>query len=442
MNKYISKMLFCLVIIVSILGICSITVKAETYEYNVSFENSEKSETMSLVSIKSKYNYKPSINVYIHLETGGSLYVKSEGWSSGILDGIPKGKILYNNELVADLKGYEKDLHTDYLRTNCYLEAGDYTLVLDGGTTYSYAENELNMYFTPISELDTSGLTKQIDVRTPIKINHYSDDYDGTDWFRFSTKKGHIYELNISGFTSDKGSQEYTQAAYELNSALLQGDTSGSFDFKSGRIKLQTSDNCDDVYFLVKYSQEGNISYNLTLIDKEGIKQGPDGKLYYFKNNKEIDTKKTGVFVSGKYLYFVKKGVVDTTFNGLSKYKNSQYYFQNGVCKKNYTGVIVNKGSKFYVKKNKLDLKFTGVAAYNKTVYYFSKGAIDKGKTGIFKFGNKRVYIKNGKMGKVTQIVNYKDEKWYIENGVWQSDYFGKKKIANRTYEIVGGKVR
>lgn len=449
MKMNVKKLILCVLIVIAAIGAKPYRVQAGTVgEFNVSFGTEEGYEAIKIPNMNTGVGHEnETMTVYIHLNANGLLSIKAGKWCNGVIDGYAYGTLYPSKGL--SLGFLERKENTSYatgvmLSGNFYLEAGDYYLTLGNGKPDSNTLNPATVTFdfTPVGNCDTSGKSQKVNMNQAKRVYHYHNDIDQKDSLYFDGKAGHEYKIMVTDFKSTEGS-EYMKASYSIstnkNCETVSGKKEGKFDFTKAAFKVAVSKNAS-VFFGVKYAQKGDVSFNIKVTEISGIRKGPDGNYYYFKNN-ALATTKNGVVPSGNTLYYVKKGCVSKTYTGLQKYKGSYYYFVNGICDKKYSGVIKHNGLYCYVKNSKLSNSYTGTAKYNNTILYFTKGQLDTTKTGIFKCEKQRVYIQKGKWCRKTLIVNYKKEKYYVKKGVWQSDYMGVITINGKKYTISYGKV-
>ena len=244
----------------------------------------------------------------------------------------------------------------------------------------------------------------------------------------------------------------------------------------------------------IEFGEMYNFSFDDVIIhyldEIDGLHEGTDGKLYYYKNG-TIDTTFTGFVKYKSDIWYVSKGVVsyttdivknsadgnwyyikggkqDLTFTGFATNKNGTYYCQNGIVQF-ITSIVKNPkdGKWYYINNGKQDLKFTGFAKNANGTFYCKNGVvqfitsieknpkdgkwyyINNGKqditfTGFAKNANGTFYCQKGVVQFITSIVkNPKDGKWYyINNGKQDLTFTGFAKNVNGTYYCQNGIVQ
>lgn len=107
--------------------------------------------------------------------------------------------------------------------------------------------------------------------------------------------------------------------------------------------------------------------------------------LWHIKKGKVV--KKTGIATDGIYSYYCKKGQVDKKYTGILSAKvngtKADWYIKKGVVQTSFSGVVKNKGALVYIQKGKLVPGFTGVASDKKKTYRFEDGKVVKTATGV-----------------------------------------------------------
>ncbi len=207
------------------------------------------------------------------------------------------------------------------------------------------------------------------------------------------------------------------------------------------------------------------------------VKKDSDGKWYYYDKNGKKDSSYTGFASNKNGTWYVEKGKVTLTKNGVIKdtkdtlgTKGTWYYVVGSKVQSDYTGVANYKNSSgwWYIKKGKVDfnantvaknkygwwyvtggkvqLGFTGLANYknNNGWWYIKKGKVDFGHNGVDKNKNGWWYVTGGKVQLgYTGVANYKNSNgwWYIKNGKVDFKHNGVDKNKNGWWYVTGGKV-
>ncbi len=166
------------------------------------------------------------------------------------------------------------------------------------------------------------------------------------------------------------------------------------------------------------------------------VKKASDGKWYYYVNGKK-DTSYTGFASNENGKWYVEKGLVTKSTNGVFKDK---------------TGAIGSSGEWYYVLNSKVQTGFTGLADYRNDSgwWYITKGKVDRSANTIAKNKNGWWYVRNGKVDKsYTGFGTNSNGKWYVksgkvskkENGVFK-DSTGAVGAKNNWYYVLNSKVQ
>ncbi len=201
------------------------------------------------------------------------------------------------------------------------------------------------------------------------------------------------------------------------------------------------------------YYKKGTLQTSYT-----GFATNSSGKWYVEKG---IVTKSTnGVFkdkdgaigTAGNW-YYVLNSKVQTGFTGLANYKNSSgwWYITKGKVDRSYTGLAKNKNGWFYVKSGKVDRSYTGFASNSNGKWYVSSGKVTKTKNGVIKDSKGAIgsntawyYVLNSKVQTgFTGLANYSNSSgwWYITKGKVDRSYTGLAKNKNGWFYLTNGKV-
>lgn len=166
---------------------------------------------------------------------------------------------------------------------------------------------------------------------------------------------------------------------------------------------------------------------NGKVVDKTGLYQNTNGNYYYLENGVLI--RKTGLvaahkdaYTSDKFLYYYDADW-ELDYNWADKSVNSYryYYIKNGVLQTSYTGYISDGDLTVYVKNGKQGTTCTGVKNIgNYVYYYFMAGVAQKSYTGF---------------------VKYNEKYYYAENGLCDLTYVGTKEVNGTTYALSGDKI-
>jgi hypothetical protein len=165
-----------------------------------------------------------------------------------------------------------------------------------------------------------------------------------------------------------------------------------------------------------------------------------DGKLYYFSKGC-FDNTASGLGRVGSAGYYLRNGIVDTSFTGMSAVSENGrytdwYYVKNGRCVGAETGeyyyytgfafvdgkVSYHDGKEgyYYVKNNQVQWDLAGLNNINGTWYYFKNGQLEDSYTGLVSYNNSWFYVENGKINwsySGLAQVNGKGSWYYVRKG-------------------------
>ncbi len=197
------------------------------------------------------------------------------------------------------------------------------------------------------------------------------------------------------------------------------------------------------------YYKDGVVqaNYNGFASNSNGKWYVEKGKVTFKKNDVIKDT--TGTIGTKGTWYYVVGSKVQTGYNGVANYKNSNgwWYIQNGKVDFSHNGVEKNKNGWWYVTGGKVQFGYTGVANYKNRNgwWYIKNGKVDFGANTVAKNKNGWWYVNKGKVNfNYTGVSNYKNSNgwWYIKSGKVDFSYTGRAKNKNGTWNVVNGKVR
>ena len=187
-----------------------------------------------------------------------------------------------------------------------------------------------------------------------------------------------------------------------------------------------------------------------------------DGKLYYFSSGR-FDNTASGLGRVGSDGYYLRNGIADTSFTGMSAVSENGrytdwYYVKNGRCVGAetgeyyyYTGFALVDGKEsyhdgkegyYYVKNNQVQWDLAGLNNINGTWYYFKNGQLEDSYTGLVSYNNSWFYVENGKINwsySGLAQVNGKGNWYRVENGKINWNYNGLVNFNGGWYYLQGG---
>ena len=159
---------------------------------------------------------------------------------------------------------------------------------------------------------------------------------------------------------------------------------------------------------------ESNTSYSLEAFT--GIKEESDGSLVYYKNG--IKDNSTGLVQSSGTWYYIKNGVVDTSYTGLVQYSGKWFYVQKGILHWGVKTLVQYYGTWYYVNNSTLDWNYTGLCQYGGSWYYVQKGTLKWGAKTLVQYGGTWYYVNNSTLDWSYTGLCYFSGKWYyIQKG-------------------------
>ncbi len=197
------------------------------------------------------------------------------------------------------------------------------------------------------------------------------------------------------------------------------------------------------------YYKNGSVDTSYT-----GFASNSSGKWYvkngYVKFDQNTVAKDTdGAIGSKGTWYYVVGSKVQENFTGLANYKNDSgwWYIVKGKVDFSHNGVDKNNNGWYYVTGGKVNFGFTGLANYKNSNgwWYISGGRVDFNHNGVDKNNNGWFYVEGGKFNfNYTGFSNYKNASgwWYIKAGKVDFSYNGYARNKNGRWRVVNGKVR
>ena len=167
------------------------------------------------------------------------------------------------------------------------------------------------------------------------------------------------------------------------------------------------------------------------------------GTWYYLKKGK-VDTSFEGLVKNNGKLYYVKEGTIYFDEAGVRTYKSKKYLLRNGTVYKDYSGFYQSSDIWYYVKKgvvkNTTSL-IKGTVNDVKGYWHVVKGKV-KFDTNVVKKGSTWYYVKNGKVDfTYTGPASNKKGWWYIENGKLNFNFTGFTATNTGKWYVENGKI-
>lgn len=140
--------------------------------------------------------------------------------------------------------------------------------------------------------------------------------------------------------------------------------------------------------------------------------------------------------------YYYEQGKVQTSYQGLAKYKENWWYFKNGKLNFSYKGLCKHNGDWWYVSGGKVNFNAKGLCKYNGNWWYIENGKVNFNKKTLCKHNGAWWYVSGGKVNfNATGLCKYKDAWWYVENGKVNFNKTTLCKHKNVWWYVSDGKV-
>ncbi len=136
--------------------------------------------------------------------------------------------------------------------------------------------------------------------------------------------------------------------------------------------------------------------------NKSGLVQDPDNTSdWYFCASGQVVTNKTGIINYNGTAFYVSNGKLDTSVNGYFQFGTGLFFVSKGRVVKTANGLVQdpnNKADWYFCANGQVQLKKTGVVIYNKAGFYVVNGKLDTSYNGNATYNGKTVKIVNGRM--------------------------------------------
>lgn len=167
-------------------------------------------------------------------------------------------------------------------------------------------------------------------------------------------------------FDTTSGKYKFTKGKCEfpLNQTVEMSGNTGWYlvDGKAETGYTGLAANKDGIYWMTKGKVDS--SFNGLVLDTIGVTAIPG---FVYMTNGKFDSGKDTVVNVDNVWWKVRNGIIDITYNGLAENENGWWYLENGKVRFDYNGVAQNENGLWYVSNGQVDFKYTGFA-YG---YYF-----------------------------------------------------------------------
>lgn len=105
------------------------------------------------------------------------------------------------------------------------------------------------------------------------------------------------------------------------------------------------------------------------------VKKGSDGKWGYYVNDK-LNTAYSGLAGNQYGLWKVENGLVDFSYEGLTKGSNGWYYFKGGKADLGFNGIAANEKGAWFVQNGMVQFNYVGPVVINGQQFTIDKGKV------------------------------------------------------------------
>ena len=227
------------------------------------------------------------------------------------------------------------------------------------------------------------------------------------------TSVNNLKDLNPGNVNSLPGSNVRIKAFTNEKNGLYEESSGNILYLRDGNIVTSKT-----TYF--KYENEWYYMKN-GVVDStfDGVAADAAGALWYLENSK-VDFSKYGLYKRGNYTYYFIGGKVQSTYNGLVSDSNGDKWFvENGVVQTNKYGVFKCGTYSYYFIGGKVLSTFDGVASdSNGNRWYIENGVVQTNKNGFYERGGNWYYFKGGKVFSTCCLLpDANGTLWYVSGG-------------------------
>ena len=258
----------------------------------------------------------------------------------------------------------------------------------------------------------------------------YSNQKDGTYTEKMPTSIGIWYvkaivagTANYSGLESDPVSFTISQrwVPSRPTDGLHQGSDGELWYYKDGKIDKEF---------------EGIVEYNGSqFYVKDGKVQKVDGLTlvkdkWYFLTDGRVQTQHTGLVQYDGEWFYITEGILDTSISGVVPYDGGEFVFTQGRLIQELNGLWLNPGDNtwYFIANGQVQRDYTGLALYDGHWFHVVKGVFDQTYTGLVLYDNAWFYVTKGELNtNISGVVSYNGGKFIFSagrlanevNGLW-----------------------
>ena len=174
----------------------------------------------------------------------------------------------------------------------------------------------------------------------------------------------------------------------------------------------------------------------------DGLHQGSDGELWYYKDGK-IDKTFEGIVEYNGSQFYVKDGKVQK-IDGLTLVKDKWYFLTEGRVQTQHTGLVQYDGEWFYITEGILDTSISGVVPYDGGEFVFTQGRLIQELNGLWlnPGDNTWYFIANGQVQRdYTGLALYDGHWFHVVKGVFDQTYTGLVLYDNAWFYVTKGEL-
>ena len=351
----------------------------------------------------------------------------SEGWITGIDGTYTFKKLSANTKYViwTYIPGDDLHIDSDMAKTSITTNPADYSVVISADTmTAGDAESIGNISVTgKTSDKIDLGYNGKVIVTAPeivtlirkddtAQIQSALEVQTGQEWQKHHTEK------TLAGFTEEDSSPvsiRFSQPQSVNGERMRAGEYEGTMTFS---ITYEENGKVQELSGSQSVKVTVTIYEHVPSRPTDGLHQGSDGELWYYKDGR-IDKTFEGIVEYNGSQFYVRDGKVQKV-GGLTLVKDKGYFLTDGRVQTQHTGLVQYDGEWFYITEGILDTSVSGVVPYDGSEFVFTQGRLIQELNGLW--------------------LNPRDNTWYfIANGQVQRDYTGLALYDGHWFHVVKG---
>ncbi len=238
--------------------------------------------------------------------------------------------------------------------------------------------------------------------------------------------KDNVFQKDYTGFA------ENTNGEWYVERGIVTFTVTDILKDKSGAIG-----NAGDWYYVIGSKVQKDFT---------GLSNFKNANGWWYIVKGKVDFTRNGVDKNCNGWWYVTGGKVQFGFTGLANYKNENgwWYIEGGKVNFDHNGVEHNKNGWWYVEKSKVIFAFTGLSNYRNEYgwWYIENGKVNFDHNGVEHNQNGWWYVEKSKViFSFTGIASNANGTWYIANGKVNFGYRGTVTYKGTRYTVRSGKV-